>query len=570
VETVKNRFSKEYTHQINQTFMLLYSAMLANDKSATDETLEGKVTYKEIKAQTLQNLPDEIDVFNPVAIQVEDVAMNEYYLNRNKQILKKQLDRYSAEGSDKKIALQSALRETTAITDAIYESFFEVNADDDVYSRLVKEDNPQVMLDSAVEKYNISRAIREVKEEDFMRAVQLEKKWQETLKEKKNAVVDELKAEADKTVAGVADKGEAVYAKNAKKDEAATAQQQIKKARDIKKKLAGYEKNLMAELRKEKAAIAAQTKQRIAAEKKQMKEKEELRKIREAERRKLLAQKQKEKMLADKERLRKKKAEQKKKYIKAQKEKIAAAKSGKSAAKPKKKVAASTVTAVQPAVPVDNIAAQKSAPTAKKAARKPAAKKTVKKAVRKPAAKKSTAKTSSVKSGAARTPAKKQVVISAAVISAKNAEAAASLIPQGAETLSDDGKLPIFGGGEIAGAQRKTENSETPVTVAEPAINKSEAPVAVVGSEIGEIKAETPAAVNDSPAINRPDRTETPVAVADSTATSESDTSETPVANPKVGSEPSAAAADVHENDVAFTADKTGNSSDNGAIIPEA
>lgn len=182
IKTVNKRFTEVYTKRIHQSLMLMCTTMLANSKSSSiDKLPEEKASYKEKSAKTVLKLPVEIDP-EPVAFEIEDTGLNEYFLVKNKQILKQQFNNLIEKGSHYKIALKKALHQTLSITNGLYESFFEYNGEDDIFQKLIKEDDdPQEMYKRAFDKYIIACSVREVKEQDFNRAITLEKKWQQQL-----------------------------------------------------------------------------------------------------------------------------------------------------------------------------------------------------------------------------------------------------------------------------------------------------------------------------------------------------------------------------------------------------
>ena len=183
VKTVNKRFTDVYTKRIHQSLMLMCTTMIANTKSNSISKIpDEQANYKEKVAKTLLRLPIEIDP-EPVAFEVTDTGLNEYYLAKNRQILKQQINSLIEEGATYKIALKKAVQQTISITNGLYESFFEYNGDDDIFHKLIKEDDdPQVMYKNAYDRYIIACSIREVKEQDFKRTIALEKKWQKELR----------------------------------------------------------------------------------------------------------------------------------------------------------------------------------------------------------------------------------------------------------------------------------------------------------------------------------------------------------------------------------------------------
>src|SRR5690606_27069228 len=155
--------------------------------------------YKIKKAEIIKINPEDL-MTDPKAIQVEDTKINEYYLNKNKQILKKTLDQYLEQEAKYEIALKKALKDTIEITNSLYISYFEINQDDDVFNRLVQETNPKEDLESADEKFKIASIVRELKEADYKKAIALEKKWYQSVLKYQKRFFNSVKVDSDKAL----------------------------------------------------------------------------------------------------------------------------------------------------------------------------------------------------------------------------------------------------------------------------------------------------------------------------------------------------------------------------------
>lgn len=136
-------------------------------------------SFKVKKAEEIKLTADELKI-DPESYKIEDTLMNEFYLNKTKQMFKKTIDQYMQTEPKYEVALKKALKDTIEITNSLYASYFEINQDDDVFDRLVQETNPKDDLDSADEKFKIASIVRQLKEADYKKAIALEKKWYQT------------------------------------------------------------------------------------------------------------------------------------------------------------------------------------------------------------------------------------------------------------------------------------------------------------------------------------------------------------------------------------------------------
>lgn len=175
-EEKQKRFNESYRKHLTQAALFSFATFMYHDKFREKGAKLDMRRFKVKKAQTIKLQPEDL-VTDPKAYEIEDNKINEYYLNKNKQIFKKIIDQYFETENRYDIALRKALKDTIEITNSLYASYFAINADDDVFSQLIKPANPKLELEDADLKFKIASIIREVKEQDFKRAVALEKKW---------------------------------------------------------------------------------------------------------------------------------------------------------------------------------------------------------------------------------------------------------------------------------------------------------------------------------------------------------------------------------------------------------
>jgi primosomal protein N' len=128
-------------------------------------------------------------VLNPKAYEIEDTRINEYYINKAKQNFKSMID-YNMESEPRyEVALRKAIKDTLEITNVLFESYFGINADKDVFQYLIDEGGSFDQMKQTEEKFKLAALIREIKEKDIRSAVSLEKKWyQEILKHQKRYI----------------------------------------------------------------------------------------------------------------------------------------------------------------------------------------------------------------------------------------------------------------------------------------------------------------------------------------------------------------------------------------------
>jgi len=201
-------FDKQYMKNVYQTVLMTFTTIIGNQKELKDrfEYIDVNQYKKKSIKNVKRNLKDIVK--NPDPFELESTQINQYYLEQNKAIFKNNLDKHLDESSSYDVALRKALRDTIAITNALYNSYFEFDTDDEdlediFFQQLMKEDLDQE-LSKAKDKARVARIIRETKEIDYNNAIRLEKKMlreidridKEVIKENKRKIHDEAKKKA--------------------------------------------------------------------------------------------------------------------------------------------------------------------------------------------------------------------------------------------------------------------------------------------------------------------------------------------------------------------------------------
>ncbi|WP_162163949.1 hypothetical protein [Acholeplasma hippikon] len=169
-------FDQNYLQEVYQSTLVYFATVLYNQenrKEVYDAIKPRKYVRPSIKV--IRRLADSV-INNPDDFEVEDHTLNEYYLKQFKSYFKKSLIYHEAQAKTYETSLKRALRDTLQITNSLYESFFEMDEEDDIFKRLIKDQDPVVELREAKEKALVAKMIREVKEVDYNDALRLEKR----------------------------------------------------------------------------------------------------------------------------------------------------------------------------------------------------------------------------------------------------------------------------------------------------------------------------------------------------------------------------------------------------------
>ncbi len=196
-----------YLRNVYQTALTAFTNIYGNQKA-----LEEHYQYLDVREYTRRS-PKIVKkslaelMTQPDPFVMEDNQINQFFLEQNKQILQERLDKAMEESSSYEVALRRALRETIAISNALFKDFFELdddqNKEDLIFTRMVKTDLDQELL-KAKDRARVARVIRETKEVDYNNAIRLEKRMlkhiveidKEIQKSLKKRAIEEAKKQA--------------------------------------------------------------------------------------------------------------------------------------------------------------------------------------------------------------------------------------------------------------------------------------------------------------------------------------------------------------------------------------
>ncbi len=171
-----------YVKDLNQLALLSYSFILYNQKTRRDIYAEADTVEYVRKATKIVRINPKDIVENPDAIQMEDNTINEYYLDQNQKIFKKSLvDLLGNSEVSFEEALRRSMVQTMDITNSLYKSVFETKPEIvDEFSNLKPRDLEKD-YEEVKQKASIAKIIRETKEHDFRKSIEVEKEQMEEM-----------------------------------------------------------------------------------------------------------------------------------------------------------------------------------------------------------------------------------------------------------------------------------------------------------------------------------------------------------------------------------------------------
>jgi len=176
--TEKNlTFDQLYLRNIYQSSLFVYANILGNQEDLKKhyEYLNVK-DFKKKSPEVITKSMDEL-LTSTSPIELEDQQVNQYFLDKNKELLKERIEQVMETGKSYDQSLKQVLKDTLTITNALYQGYFELDSvdEDRIFDRLRSDDIEQ-QIEKTKEKIKIAKLIREVKELDFNQTIRMEKR----------------------------------------------------------------------------------------------------------------------------------------------------------------------------------------------------------------------------------------------------------------------------------------------------------------------------------------------------------------------------------------------------------
>ena len=174
---VKNkRFNKNYHEQLNQSLLLLFSTVFTNSSLGSTNASEEELNIRSLKPRKdLNDYVGNITTAIP-EYDLEPQLATEYYLKKAKQLFNKQFQEIARNNSPL-VSLKQVLLDQYSIADQVYNYYFEVDQDLDVFDKLISYKDPVKKYNEANERYLVTKAARQVKEAIYSESLSLERRW---------------------------------------------------------------------------------------------------------------------------------------------------------------------------------------------------------------------------------------------------------------------------------------------------------------------------------------------------------------------------------------------------------
>lgn len=182
------RLGREFKSNLDRISAFSYAALITNKHKRQEDfrTIESITPTTKKSTKIVKTLIEDV-VKRPDAIQVEDNLVNEYYLEQNKKVVNSTIKELIEQKVTKEAAAKKIVKESIQITNAMFDSVFNLEENIDYFEKYINEDDPFKDYDEAKFKLKIAKIIREAKEADYKRSIKLEKSLYRIMKKATNA-----------------------------------------------------------------------------------------------------------------------------------------------------------------------------------------------------------------------------------------------------------------------------------------------------------------------------------------------------------------------------------------------
>lgn len=202
----RKQFDENYKDEIDKSLMMLFSTIFVNSELGQSVFEERNVSLKTIMP-TKEKLDEYINDLNVMVPEfaLEPNLATEYHLNK---ALKDFDDKYSikiTKNNYNKETLKQVLLDQYSIADQIFNAYFNIDQDDDVFDKLLTNNDAYKKYNEAYDKYNITKATRQIKEQLYLDSIILEDRWikellhlkDEAIESVRNKIIEENKKTLD-------------------------------------------------------------------------------------------------------------------------------------------------------------------------------------------------------------------------------------------------------------------------------------------------------------------------------------------------------------------------------------
>src|SRR5690606_17917202 len=192
-ETKTKDITPQYKEDINHTLFLLLLTLFTETNFGSDIGQNEKVNEQVYRAK--RNLDDYLSnvTFEDLDVYDFDLQLpSQFYIEKMRESAQERFTKLEPNKNKPTQNFKKILFDQYSIGDAVYNYFFEVNQDQDVFDYLITEKHPVLKYQKANEKYQIVKAAREVKERMLDEQTKLEQTWIEKIAELKNEAIKYL------------------------------------------------------------------------------------------------------------------------------------------------------------------------------------------------------------------------------------------------------------------------------------------------------------------------------------------------------------------------------------------
>lgn len=191
-ETKEREITDTYEKEIDDSMLMMLLTLFENTSFGSKITPNDKVYKKELKPEQKSiNYANELNLNDVPIYEIEPQLASQYHLDRMMDQFGEIYQSLRIK-DDSERALKQVLLDQYKIADQIYDAYFELSNDEDIFDLLLREANPVAKYQEALNKYKLVKIARDIKERLYHDSLKQEEVWIEKLNELKEQALTHL------------------------------------------------------------------------------------------------------------------------------------------------------------------------------------------------------------------------------------------------------------------------------------------------------------------------------------------------------------------------------------------
>lgn len=163
--------SPMYKKSLNQAIMYIIASFYnasKDRKELKEDIKDRKFTYTRPKVSDSRT---DLNLYNDKDENISEIKLQELFLNKMEMLLLQKTNQLVSEEDNSRLGIKQALTDLTNIVNSIYEKYFELPTERNMFSRLIKDGKSEENIKAALDKIKMLTLVNEVKYTDYRKNI---------------------------------------------------------------------------------------------------------------------------------------------------------------------------------------------------------------------------------------------------------------------------------------------------------------------------------------------------------------------------------------------------------------